>query len=86
MMDNIVNSFNTKKISIAVTLMANSLFSANLWASNLFIADFSNGTIGEYTTSGATINSNLITGVNLPVGIAASGSNLFVGSIATQAI
>ena len=38
------------------------------------------GTIGEYTTSGATVNASLITGLNDPDGIAVSGGNLFVAN------
>jgi hypothetical protein len=37
-----------------------------------------NGTIGVYTTSGATVNSALVSGLDLPFGIALSGGNLFV--------
>jgi len=36
------------------------------------------GTIGEYTTSGVTVNPALITGLSNPQGIVVSGSNLFV--------
>src|SRR5208283_1024762 len=36
----------------------------------LFVANFNGGTIGEYTTSGATVNASLITGLNQPFGIA----------------
>ncbi|HBZ72018.1 MAG TPA: hypothetical protein DEP35_20730 [Deltaproteobacteria bacterium] len=36
--------------------------------SNLFVVNDA-GTIGEYTTSGATVNASLITGLNNPVGI-----------------
>jgi len=39
-----------------------------------------NGTIGEYTTSGATVNAALVSGLNDPLGIAVSGGNLFVGN------
>jgi len=39
-----------------------------------------NDTIGEYTTSGATVNSALVSGLNFPVGIAVSGGKLFVVS------
>ena len=35
-----------------------------------------NGTIGEYTTSGATVNASLITGLNRPMGIAVFGSGI----------
>ena len=37
-------------------------------------------TIGAYTTSGATVNPALISGLNTPLGIAVSGSNLFVAN------
>ena len=39
-----------------------------------------NGTIGEYTAAGATVNASLITGLNLPTAIAISGTNIFVKS------
>jgi hypothetical protein len=50
---------------------------------NLFVTSFNpndglNGTIGEYTTSGATVSASLVTGLNHPEGIALSGTNLFV--------
>src|SRR5208283_4290032 len=48
--------------------------------SNLLVANFDSDTIGEYTTSGATVNASLVTGLCSPVGIAVSGSNLFVTS------
>jgi len=37
--------------------------------SNLFVTNFLGNTIGEYTTSGATVNASLITGLNDPAGI-----------------
>jgi hypothetical protein len=39
------------------------------------------GTIGEYTTLGATVNSALVSGLDGPVAIAVSGSNLFVANL-----
>ena len=36
------------------------------------------GTIGEYTTAGATVNASLITGLELAAGIAIYGDDLFV--------
>src|SRR5262249_45702012 len=39
-----------------------------------------NGTVGEFTTAGATVNPSLISGLSFPLGIAVSGGNLFVGS------
>jgi len=46
--------------------------------SNLLVANFDRDTIGEYTSSGATVNASLITGLSGPVGIAVSGSIMFV--------
>ena len=55
------------------------LSSSTALADNIFVANgISGGTIGEYTTSGATVNAALISGLSTPVGIAVSGSNLFV--------
>jgi hypothetical protein len=48
-----------------------------LSGSDLFVVDQMD-TIGEYTTSGATVNSSLISGLSGPYGIAISGSDLFV--------
>jgi hypothetical protein len=44
---------------------------------NVFVASYGNGTIGEYTTSGATVNASLISGLNHPNGIAIIGNDLF---------
>ena|ERR1017187_6403063 len=48
--------------------------------SDLFVSNLNNNTIGEYTTSGATVNASLISGLNHPHGIAVDGSDLFVTS------
>ena len=45
----------------------------------MFVANYSNNSIGVYNTSGGKVNGSLITiGLNGPYGIAVSGSNLFV--------
>jgi hypothetical protein len=36
----------------------------------IFVTDFETGTIGEYTTSGATVDPALISGLNEPTDIA----------------
>jgi hypothetical protein len=46
--------------------------------SNLFVTNYGTGTIGEFSTSGATVNAALITGLNAPSGIAVSGSSLAI--------
>jgi len=47
-------------------------------AQSLFVTDFGNGKIGAYTTSGDVVNASLVSGLSLPVGIAVSGSNIYV--------
>jgi hypothetical protein len=44
---------------------------------DLFVAN-AGGTIGEYTTSGSTVNASLITGLSQPFGLAISGNDLYV--------
>ena len=46
----------------------------------IFVTNQVNGTIGEYTTSGATVNAS-ITGLSSPRGIAVSGENLFIANV-----
>jgi hypothetical protein len=52
----------------------------------LFVVNGGNSTIGEYTTSGATVNSSLVSGLSAPFSIAVSGSDLFVVNQATSSI
>ena len=63
------------------------LLSSTARADSIFVTNFLGtgslaNTIGDYTTSGATVNSSLISGLNNPTGIAVSGSNLFVTNYA----
>ncbi len=44
----------------------------------MFVANYGTDAIGEYTTSGTTVNNALITGLGFPDYVVASGSNLFV--------
>jgi hypothetical protein len=53
---------------------------------NLFVANEGNGTIGEYSTSGETLNASLVTGLASPCGIAVYGSDLFVVNNGTGTI
>jgi hypothetical protein len=41
-----------------------------VFGESLFVANNFDGTIGEYTTSGATVNVSLISGLGSPFGIA----------------
>jgi hypothetical protein len=56
---------------------------SSLLADGIFVTNYGANTIGEYTTAGATVNASLISGLNGPVGIAVSGSNLFVVNLNT---
>jgi len=51
---------------------------SSLLANTIFVTSALAGTIGEYTTSGATVNASLISGLDFPLGIVVSGSDLFV--------
>ena len=48
------------------------------YGGTIFVTNSASGTIGEYTTSGATVNASLISTMAYTSGIAASGSDLFV--------
>ena len=54
--------------------------------SDLFVTNYDNGTIGEYTTSGVTVNAALVTGLLRPQNIAMSGSDLFVTNVGNNTI
>ncbi len=56
-----------------------------LLGSDLFVGNFGNGTVGEYTLSGATINASLISGLDEPF-VAASGSYLYVANEASNTV
>ena len=44
----------------------------------IFVTNYDAGTIGEYTSSGVTVNASLVSGLNDPSAIVVSGGNLFV--------
>ena len=46
----------------------------------IIVANYTNSTVGEYTTAGATVNASLVSGLNGPYGIAVSGGNIFVAN------
>ncbi len=65
---------------------------AAIWAmptpayGQIFLSQANQGRIAEYTTSGALVNPSLITGLNAPNNITASGGNLFISLINTGTI
>jgi hypothetical protein len=46
----------------------------------IFVAQNQNHTIGEYTTTGATVNADLISNVSSPVGIVVTANDIFVAN------
>ena len=54
--------------------------------SDIFVTNYFNGVVGEYTTSGATVNAQLITGLSNPTGIAVSGPDIFVTNFSNNTI
>jgi uncharacterized protein YjiK len=63
-----------------------SLLSISAAHAQIFVVNNVSGTIGEYTTSGATVNASLISGLSTPAGIAVSGSDIFVTNEGTGTI
>jgi hypothetical protein len=47
----------------------------------IYVADYYGNTVGEYSLSGAPINTSLIPGLSEPFQLAASGDDLFVGTL-----
>ena len=71
--------------SIHAALFASVTATVALWAvpttahaDQIFVTNYLNNRIGEYTTSGGAVNPSLVTGLSAPVAIAVSGSDLFV--------
>jgi hypothetical protein len=69
-----------KRFWLLTALLGSLLSSSIARAGTIFVTNNSTGTIGEYTTSGATVNASLITGLSNPGSLTLSGSNLFVGN------
>ena len=63
---------------LALTFLLMVEFTHRADAQSLFVTNFGNGKIGAYTTSGAVVNASLVSGLSQPVGIAVSGSNIYV--------
>jgi hypothetical protein len=55
-------------------------------SADIFVANVNDGTVGEYTTSGATVNASLIGGLAQPEGMALQGSDLYVANFASGTV
>ncbi len=71
--------FMLRKISILALVMSvgPALLSATVRGQDIFVTTASN-TIGEYTTSGGTVNASLVPGMSRATGVVVSGSDLFI--------
>src|SRR4029078_6423811 len=83
-----MNITTTLRLIIVSSLTA----CTGLWAmagtahGQIFETNAGSGTIGEYTTSGATLNASLVSGLSNPNGLAVSGSDLFVVNTGTGTV
>jgi hypothetical protein len=82
----IVNIDNVGVFTTSGTILNSSLitgldgpYGIAISGNNLFVANETGGTVGEYSFGGA-IAASLISGLNKPCGVAVSGTNLFVAS------
>jgi hypothetical protein len=69
------------------------LAGAALWAipatvgAQIYVANWSGNTVGEYTTAGTTVNPTLVSsGLSEPSGLAVSGGNIFIANEGTGKI
>jgi DNA-binding beta-propeller fold protein YncE len=69
----------TSKKIYGITLALMCGLAATLKAQNIYVANFT-GSIGEYTTSGQTVNASLISGLGYAQGVVISENSLFVTS------
>jgi uncharacterized delta-60 repeat protein len=54
--------------------------------SDLYVVDYANEVVGEYTTSGQTVNASLVSGLQQPEAVVVSGNDLFVTSATNDTI
>jgi hypothetical protein len=75
-------------VSPLLTLLLAALPVGAARADTIYVSNFigPSGTIGKYTTAGATVNASLISTFNTIEGIAVSGSDLFVANFADGTI
>lgn len=52
----------------------------NAPAGTILVSDWSSNTVGEWSTTGALVNTSLVTGLNQPNGVASTGDYVFVAN------
>jgi hypothetical protein len=67
-----------KSYGIALTLACG--LAPTLKAQDIYVVNVANNTIGEHGQDGSTVNASLISGLDVPEGIAILGNDLFVAN------
>jgi len=73
----------TKPFLAGLFAMLLGLLSSNAAYGQIFITNFVNGTISEYSFDGSVVNGSLVSGLSSPASLAILGSNLLVANYAT---
>jgi hypothetical protein len=63
-------------LALALGVLTSAL--ATQAGAEVFVTNYGSATVGEYTTSGATVNASLISGLDGPEGVALEGSDVYV--------
>ena len=71
-------------LALALGVLASAL--ATRAGADVYVTNTAGSTVGEYTTSGATVNMELISGLDEPAGVALEGSDLFVANISGNTV
>ena len=67
-----------------LALLASTL--ASQAGADVYVTNNGSGKVGEYTTRGATVNANLISGLDHPVGVAVEGADLYVANAGSNTV
>ena len=68
-------------LTLIIVLILNTVLSQKIVAAqstNIYVANFGNSTVGEYTSTGGSVNTNLIS--SSPTGIAIYNNNIYISS------
>ena len=71
---------SSPRLAFVSLALAFACVSDGLARGQIFVSDWSNGQVGEWTTSGSSVNASLITGLSQPDGIAESDGYLYVAN------
>ena len=81
-----INKQNALALFRLIIALVASLAAERSLVAQIYITNGTNGTIGEYSLSGAVINSALVSGLHNPSGLIAYDGNLYVNNAATGTV